>query len=183
MEVHHVITEDGYILSLHRILPSRKPINSSVLVMHGIFASSADWIITGPSHGLGYILSNEGYDVWLGNARGNRYSRNHTSLDPKSKEFWDFSFHEIGVYDLPATIDYILGKIQQKEIFYIGHSQGTAAFYVMCSLKPEYNAKIKAQFSMAPIAFVNHMFSPIMHFLAAFNVVFEVRRQTLEKGS
>ncbi|KYB28090.1 lipase 1 isoform X1 [Tribolium castaneum] len=171
-ESHNVVTEDGYILTLHRILP-KKPYKGSVLVMHGILASSADWIITGPQHGLGYLLSDEGYDVWLGNARGNRYSKNHTTLNPESKKFWDFSWHEIGLYDVPAMIDHILEVTKQEKIFHIAHSQGTTTFYVMCSLRPEYNSKIRAHFSLAPVAFVSHMFSPIFHAIAAADVIVE----------
>ncbi len=49
------------------------------------------------------MLANIGYDVWLGNNRGNKYSRSHISLNPdKDKNFWDFSFHEMGKYDLDS---------------------------------------------------------------------------------
>lgn len=35
-----------------------------------------------------------------------------------------FSFHEIAIYDIPATIDFILMKTRQEKLYYIGHSQG-----------------------------------------------------------
>jgi len=162
-------------LNLHRI-PKGKTISigprQPVFIMHGLLCSSADWVIAGPGLGLAYILADRGYDVWLGNARGNSYSRNHTYLspdtDPDRAKFWDFSWNEIGYYDLPAMIDYVLETTGMPDTFYIGHSQGTTSFYVMASERPEYNAKIRAHFSLAPIAFMDHMTSPVLQFLAFF---------------
>lgn len=61
---------------------------------------------------MAYILSDLGYDVWLGNTRGNTYSRNHTNLDPDDdkEEFWDWDWDIAGQGDLPAAIDYIIEK-------------------------------------------------------------------------
>jgi hypothetical protein len=39
--------------------------------------------------------------------------------------FLDYSFDEMAKYDLPASINYILSKTGQEQIYYVGHSQGT----------------------------------------------------------
>lgn len=73
-----------------------------------------------------YILAEEGYDVWMGNARGNHYSRRHVSLNPDSilnSNFWKFSWDEIGNIDLPTMIDYVLEQSGKSRLHYIGHSQ------------------------------------------------------------
>ncbi|KAJ8952378.1 hypothetical protein NQ318_014469 [Aromia moschata] len=98
-ERHETITEDGYILGIHRIPHGKnEAINTTeskqkpaVLLMHGLFCSSVDYFIFGPERSIALMLADEGYDVWLGNNRGNTWSRNHTSLDPNvDKEFWDY---------------------------------------------------------------------------------------------
>jgi len=65
--------------------------------MHGIADSSDAFIVNGKK-GPAVIAAKEGYDVWLGNVRGNKYSRLHVEMDADSeKKFWDFSFPEIGL--------------------------------------------------------------------------------------
>lgn len=78
------------------------------------------------------------------------------------------SWHEIGYYDLPAKIDYILKVTGQEKLIFIGHSQGTTAFYVMASERTEYNDKVHRMISLAPISFSGNMFSPLLKYLARF---------------
>lgn len=109
---------------------------------------------------LGYFFLNRGHPIWIGNARGNTYSRNHTVKSPDEGEFWKFSFHEIGIYDLPAMIDFILSKTQQDQLIYVGHSQGVTSAFVMLSERPEYNAKISILHAIAPPIILKH-YTPI----------------------
>jgi lysosomal acid lipase/cholesteryl ester hydrolase len=173
-ESHTVVTEDGYILTLHRIPRSK---NSSqkvsprktVLLHHGLLGSSADWIIPGPKKGLAYILSEAGYDVWMANVRGNTYSRAHVSRNIDSFAFWNFTFHEVSQHDLPAVIDYIMDlKGWDVKINYIGHSMGTTVLFAMLSTKTQYNKVLRAGFALAPVAYMTDIKSPI-HILAKFS--------------
>ncbi|XP_011265903.2 lipase 3 [Camponotus floridanus] len=160
-ELHHVTTGDGYILAVHRIPPNNLNKTTQnrrvVLIMHGLLGCSMDWVITGRNRSIAYLLSDDGYDVWLGNSRGTTNSKNHTTLSLESRQFWDFSWHEMGIYDLPAMIDYILNQTGEKQLFYIGFSQGTTQFWVLASLKPEYNRKIKLMLALAPVAYMGHL--------------------------
>ncbi|ENN79470.1 hypothetical protein YQE_04114, partial [Dendroctonus ponderosae] len=155
VEIHTVTTEDGYILNMHRIPHNGKETSASkgpILLVHGLLLSSADWVVT-REKSLAFVLSEAGYDVWLGNNRGNTYSRSHLRLDPVTdrKEFFDFSYHEMGKFDLPAMIDYVLMQTQKTKIPYVGFSEGTTQFWVMASERPEYNEKILLANFWAPV--------------------------------
>lgn len=76
------------------------------------------------------------------NARGNVYSRDHINMTTSDPQFWKFSFHEIGIYDIPATIDYMLNSTNQTKLAFAGVSQGSAVILVTLSELPEYNDKI-----------------------------------------
>lgn len=65
-----------------------------------------------------------------------------------------FSLNELGIYDLPASIDYIINNTNSEQIHYIGYSMGTTIFYIMGSERPEYQLLIRSQISLAPIAFL-----------------------------
>lgn len=180
VEHHTVVTEDDYVLGIHRI-PPRKEATKTVLVMHGLVNSGVEFVLFGPQYSLGievyyivnsylsffffflntyflytgYYLADSSYDVWLANARGTQFSRKHLTLDPDtSPEYWEYSFNEIGRYDLPAIIDYIIAATNRPSMHYIGHSQGCTSFFIMMDYRPEYNAKIASMHALAPAVFI-----------------------------
>ena len=65
VETHQVITDDGYILRMHRIPHGKRSPRTNierpaVYVQHGIESSSADWLVAGPKKALG----NDRIDGW-----------------------------------------------------------------------------------------------------------------------
>nr|XP_053646072.1 lipase lipl-1-like [Cherax quadricarinatus]XP_053646080.1 lipase lipl-1-like [Cherax quadricarinatus] len=165
VEVHHVTTEDGYILGLHRIPYGVSGPSSGrppIFLHHGLLSSSADWVMNTPDKALAYILADAGYDVWLTNVRGNIYSRNHTEISPDDIKFWSFSWDEMAVYDATAGIDYVLETTGESSLYYVGFSMGTTIFFALMSEKPEYNDKVRVMVGLAPVAYLEYAKGPII---------------------
>ncbi|EDV42913.1 uncharacterized protein Dana_GF16784 [Drosophila ananassae] len=175
-EHHYIPTEDGYVVGAFRIPYSHKLQNQNqkrpiAFLQHGLGSCSDAWILQGPDNSLPYLLADAGYDVWMGNARGTAYSRNHTTLSTENPNFWKFSWHEIAVYDITAIIDYALstenGK-DQDSLHYVGHSQGTTVYFALMSSLPEYNEKIKTAHMFAPVAIMKNMANPLVRALGPY---------------
>ncbi|KAL0822180.1 hypothetical protein ABMA28_004311 [Loxostege sticticalis] len=150
-----IITEDGYILSLFHIHGNPcKP----MLLVHGNTGTGDCWIVRG-NNSLAITLARRGYDVWVANQRGSRYSRKHIFLDPdlQPEKFFNFTFYELAVYDMPPVIDFILQETGQEQLTAIGWSVGTTQLYVLGAEKPEYNDKIKLAVSLAPISVLQNL--------------------------
>ncbi|NXC56592.1 LIPM Lipase, partial [Aleadryas rufinucha] len=166
-EEYDVMTEDGYFLSLNRIPHGRGDPGSSgsrppVLIVHGFCLDGGDWVDNSPDSSLAFILADEGYDVWIGNNRGNSWSRRHLNLSIASEEFWDFSFHEMAMYDLPAMVDFILMQTDQKKLFYVGHAQGSSLGFIAFSSLPQLAKKIRLFFALGPLYTFLHVRGPIL---------------------
>lgn len=179
IEEHYVKTKDGYILGLHRInheysaeTKADKGTKPAVLLQHGLLADSANWISNGPKNSLAFQLADHGLDVWLGNVRGNTYSRQHDSLNPDVDEkFWRYSWQQFSEIDLPAMTDYIREKTNNEKIYYIGHSQGSLIMFARLAEDREFNKKIHMFIALGPVFSLHGIKSPIKYFAQFYNTL------------
>lgn len=128
--------------------------------------SSDTWLINDEDKAPGFMLANAGYDIWLGNSRGNKHSRKHKTLNPdKNASFWDFTFQHMADYDIPAVLKYV-GDYTQQKVHYIGHSQGTIQMHVALSKRnPVVEEYLDEYFGFGPVAYVSYINSNVMNLI------------------
>ena len=85
----------------------------------GMAVSGADASRTLPG-----VLADAGFEVWLGNARGNVFSWRHERLAISSAAYWAFSFDELARYDTPALAQHAAQIAGVQRVAWVGHSQG-----------------------------------------------------------
>ncbi|KAJ3110630.1 cholesterol esterase [Phlyctochytrium bullatum] len=128
--------------------PSQKPV---VLLWHGFMMCSEVWVCSpSPSQNLAFVLADAGYDVWLGNTRGNKYSCKHRTLKPTEEAFWDFSIDHLALHDLPDAVSYILKVTGAPSLSYIGFSQGSAQGFSALSMSRKLNKQVNLFIALAP---------------------------------
>ncbi|XP_035668788.1 gastric triacylglycerol lipase-like isoform X2 [Branchiostoma floridae] len=165
-EDHYVTTDDGFILNMQRIPHGRNAPDSTetrpvVFLQHGLLGASTNFLTNLANESLAFILADSGCEVWLGNVRGNTYSRNHTSLKPSEAKFWAWSWDEMARYDLPKMLTHALSVTNQTQLYYVGHSQGTMIGFAEFSRNQELARKVKTFFALAPVTTVGDIKSPI----------------------
>jgi predicted alpha/beta hydrolase len=137
-------------------------------MQHGLADSSDTWIINDEHLAPGLILANQGFDVWVGNSRGNRYSNHIMSKVPL--DFWNFSFHDMAMYDLPAVFAYIT-RVTNRKIHYIGHSQGTLIMFIALSQQLKIVSDNLLSFhAYGPVAYLKHQKSAFLNDAAKINL-------------
>jgi len=162
-EEHVVQTGDGYLLGIHRLGWKKgeegQKVNSGpnsikknvVYLHHGLLMNSEVWVcLTDEQRCLPFTLVEKGYDVWLGNNRGNKYSKKSVHHSPMDIPFWDFSMDEFAFHDVPDTIKYILETTSAPSLSYIGFSQGTAQAFATLAVHPKLNDQINVFIALAP---------------------------------
>lgn len=187
IETHEARTVDGYYLTLHRIPHGREHYHQAAggnisrpvaFLQHGLLCTSHNWIANFPYNSLAFMLADAGFDVWMGNVRGNTYSLKHETLSIESERFWDFSIDEIMKYDFPAMIEYTLLYTNKPSLYYIGHSQGTMMAFGSLSENVALQAKIKIFFALSPITRLVNIYTPLKVF-APYDFIFRMVTDTL----
>jgi len=137
-----------------------------VLLQHGLGSCAADWFLNLPSESLGFILADKGYDVWVGNNRGNGYSMRHKIYKPNQPQFWDWTWDAFAQYDLPTEINYVLNTTGKKSLTYMGISQGTTQAFAGFSEQPSLSSKVDLFVAFAPVAYVYNQRSILLQVLS-----------------
>lgn len=159
LEEHKVKTEDGYFLSLWH-LESKTSKNKVAYFQHGL-ADTAWCFFQMGKKSLPFLLMEEGFDVWLGNSRGNVFSNKYKNN--LRKDYYDFTMDDKVKYDLPAMINYINSKTNGKKITYLSHSQGSTIFFMLYMHNPKLvESSIENFFSVGTVPNIaNAAFTPI----------------------
>lgn len=146
------MTKDQYVLTVHRVLPkTRPPGGPPVYLHHGLLMCSEIWVtMADSSHNLPLLLCDLGYDVWVGNNRGNKYLQKHMARHPNSAAFWDFSIDEFALFDVPAAVQHILEVSDHEKVAYIGFSQGSAQGFAALSAAPELRGRVSCMAALSP---------------------------------
>ncbi|WCJ17810.1 lipase 1 [Euphorbia peplus] len=159
-----VQTKDGFLLSLQRVSSSnnRTATRTPVLLLHGLFAAGDIWFLNLKEDSLGFILADQGFDVWVANFRGTVFSFGNAFLSQEDKDFWSWSWswEELAQNDLPVFLDYIY-SITKSKILIVGHSQGTLA--TLAALTQRNIAEmVEAAALLCPIAYLNNTSGPFL---------------------
>ena len=125
----------------------------------GLGLDASSWLVSGDVEGitdnkpLPLRLVDSGYDVWMTNFRGTKYSRGHTTHSIDSLEYWDFSFAHKGEFDIKANVELIQKHNGGEKIFIVGTSAGTTAMMYALSTDLEetfFADKVHSVIAIAP---------------------------------
>eukprot|EP01119_Soliformovum_irregulare_P019371 TRINITY_DN6114_c0_g1_i3.p1 TRINITY_DN6114_c0_g1~~TRINITY_DN6114_c0_g1_i3.p1 ORF type:complete len:364 (+),score=94.55 TRINITY_DN6114_c0_g1_i3:141-1232(+) len=177
-EPFQVQTVDGFLLTMMRIPHGIKGAGAltagnkpAVYLQHGLLDSAAGWVVNNAQESLGFILADAGFDVFLGNVRGNTWSSNNTDYSQSSQEYWNLiDFDNMIAIDLPTMIDAVLEKSGQSKTVYIGHSQGTLMGFGGFP-NTSIADKVSIFIALAPVAWVDHITAFGMRAIADLDTV------------
>ncbi|GKC42328.1 triacylglycerol lipase 2-like protein [Tanacetum coccineum] len=154
-EEHEVTTKDGNTWHADASQPAR----GGTKQINHLFLDGGTWVLNSPDESLGFILADNGFDVWIANTRGTNFSRGHTSLSPSDPAYWEWSWDELVAFDLPSSIQYVHDQTGQN-LHYVGHSLGTLIAFSSFSKDRTLNM-LRSAVLLSPIAYLGQMSSKL----------------------
>ena len=138
-------------------LAKPKPV---VFLQHALLDSAFEYVANSEEDSLAFLLADAGYDVWLGNNRGNTFSSHRRSTKTVNGSMdagaWNWTWDELAHEDIPAMLRKVLEVTGVPDLVYVGHSQGTLQGFVRFSEDEELASKIRLMVALAPVACVGH---------------------------
>ena len=137
LEENPVTTPDGFILSVWHLYP-HYPNGKVAFLQHGVSDTAWTFFQLGRKS-LPFLLLKEGYDVWLGNTRGNIFSSEHVSndADDLNEKYNEHTIDDFVQYDLPTMLKYVKERTGVEKMDYVGHSQGSTIIFMLAMHNPE----------------------------------------------
>ena len=138
-EPFKITTEDGYVLTLMHITnrtgqkSSVDPNLNPILYVPAMGSNPDTWLSAGiytdpPQNAIQLKILDAGHDTWMLYSRGCHYSLEHEKYTTDDPQFWNFSWYEMGYFDLKATVDFIYKRTNQR-VAMMGYSMGTTQIF------------------------------------------------------
>lgn len=108
--------------------------------------------------------------MWFGNNRGTTVSYKHVNLTVDDAAYWNYTFTEMGKYDLPTNINTVLEKTGVSKVDYLGHSQGTTQFWIANCLHDDIGSKIDKMIAFAPVMYLANQNSELINIILDLDI-------------
>ena len=117
---------------------------------------------------LAFELAWQGYDVWLGNSRGNRYSRGHEFYDEYWGQYWDWTMQDLAL-DLDENLEYVIEQTGKKRVHFIGSGHGATQMLMRISQNREVmDSKLLSLVALGPIAHHSFTENPLLEMYSRY---------------
>jgi gastric triacylglycerol lipase len=159
-----------------------------IFFQHGVIGDARCWV-SQYNDSVAFLFWRAGYDVWLGNNRGNLYAKKHVTWKPSDGQFWNFRFEsnnyflaytkssllEIGYYDLDASVEYIKSTTSEGKIIYVGFSMGATTGLIYASMRPtKAFESLQIMISIAPCTHFMYAADSVLKYIVPVSEIMQV---------